>query len=183
MDFEDILNQWDNQQKKSPAKKMPQVSHKKANAPTKEEKEAARQGYTYEQIMERDSKRRMNPMEVWLNRHGTVDKDKLNEQNVQKQKFESVEYLRSMAPQATLDLHQLTKDEAWNRLNSFVTECHAKKLKKILIIHGKGIHSHGSDSVLGPMVKMFVEQDKRLGMSGHPDKNHGGGGATWVIIK
>lgn len=183
MDFADILNQWDNQQKKGSVKKVSQVSHKKANAPTKEEKEAAHQGYKYEQIMELDNRRRMNPMDVWLNRHGTVDKDKLNEQNAQKQKFESVEFLRSMNPQATLDLHQLTKDEAWNRLNSFVTECCARKLKKILIIHGKGIHSHGSDSVLGPMVKMFVEQDKRLGMSGHPDKNHGGAGATWAIIK
>ena len=33
------------------------------------------------------------------------------------------------------------------------------------------------------MVKMFIEQDKRLGTSGHPDRNNGGNGATWVLIK
>ena len=58
MDFGDILNQWEGGQKKQPAKKQAQVSHKKANAPTKEEKEAARQGYSWEQIMDRTEKSR-----------------------------------------------------------------------------------------------------------------------------
>ena len=51
MDFGDILNQWEGRQRAKPKSKQNQVSHKKANAPTKEEKEAARQGYSYEQIM------------------------------------------------------------------------------------------------------------------------------------
>ena len=42
MDFGDILNQWEGASKDMPQKKQPQVSHKKANAPTKEEKEAAK---------------------------------------------------------------------------------------------------------------------------------------------
>jgi len=183
MDFQDILNQWDNSQKKKPAPKGPQVSHKKANAPTKEEKEARRQGYTYEQIMEMDSKKQRNPMEIWLQRHGTVDKDKISDEQERNKKLNNLEYLKSISPEATLDLHQLTRDEAWERMNSFVTDCVRRGFRKIMFIHGKGLHSNGSDPVLGQAVKLFIEQDKRLGTSGHPDRNHGGNGATWVIIK
>ena len=32
-------------------------------------------------------------------------------------------------------------------------------------------------------VRLFIEQDKRLGSSGHPDRNNGGTGATWVLLK
>ena len=81
MDFGDILKEWDNQQHTAKtAPKQQQKSHKKPNAPTKEEKEAMRQGYTWEQQMEADNKRHINPMELWLNRYGTVDKDKISDE-------------------------------------------------------------------------------------------------------
>lgn len=182
MDFGDILNQWENTQK-APKRKQSQVSHKKANAPTKEEKEALDQGYTWEQIMLQDSKKRMNPMDIWLNRYGTVDKDKINEEIQRKEKFTDIEYLRLLKPEAVIDLHQLTREEAWIKLQNFVNDCYKRNLRKILIIHGKGIHSNGNEAVLGSMVRLFIENDKRLGISGHPNRNHGGSGATWVIIK
>ena len=37
-----------------------------------------------------------------------------------------------------------------------------RKIKKIMIVHGKGIHTHGSDPVLGEMVRKFIEQDKSI---------------------
>lgn len=184
MDFGDILNQWSEQEHKKPVKQTgPQVSHKKANAPTKEEKEAAQQGYSYEQQMKADNERVANPMEVWLNRYGTMDKDKVADEAAENQRLQSREYLREMKPEAHLDLHGLTRDEAWDRLSAFVADCKKRGLKKILIIHGKGNHSSGSDPVLGPMVRTFIEQDDRLGTSGHPDRAWGGNGATWVILK
>lgn len=194
MDFGDILNQWDGVQKaeKSKAKeraKVPQVSHKMANAPTPEEKAArkraklASEGRLYEEQMKEDAKKQINPMELWLRRYGVTDKDKAADEYEERSKMESREYLRTMRPEARIDLHGLTRDEAWARLNSFVNDCIRRGLKKILIIHGKGNHSHGSDPVLGPMVKTFIEQNKNLGSSGHPDRAMGGSGATWVIIK
>lgn len=183
MDFGDILNQWDTQQKNAVRPRQNQKSHKKANAPTKEEKEAMSQGYSLEAQMRADNERRANPMDVWLNRYGTVDKDRLADEQKKNDRLHDVNYLREMKCQASLDLHQLTRDEAWSRLDAFVTECCRRGLKKVMIIHGKGNHSHGSDSVLGPMVRTFIEQDKRLGISGHPDRTQGGNGATWVIIR
>lgn len=184
MDFADILSQWDSMEKKgSQQKKGPQKSNKKANAPTKEQKLLKAQGYSYEQQMEADNKRRANPMEVWLNQHGTVDKDKISDEAENEAKLHNREYLKRLAPEATIDLHGLTRDEAWGRLEGFVADSVRRGFRKIMIIHGKGNHSHGSDPVLGPMVRQFIEQNPKLGTSGHPDRNYGGNGATWVLIK
>jgi DNA-nicking Smr family endonuclease len=182
MDFGDILKTWDDLQK-NPSQKKNQVSHKKANAPTKDEKAAHIQGYSYEEIMAQNSMSALNAQEIWMRKFGTVDKDKIIEETEAQKKFSDANYLRALAPQASVDLHQLTQDEAWQKLESFVSVCKKRGLKKILIIHGKGNHSHGTEPVLGKMVRLFIEQDKRLGISGHPDRNHGGNGATWVVIK
>ncbi|MBQ5384760.1 MAG: Smr/MutS family protein, partial [Treponema sp.] len=117
------------------------------------------------------------------NQHGVVDKDKIADEAKNEQKFHDREFLKHMAPDATIDLHGLTRDEAWNRLESFVSDSVRRGFRKIMIIHGKGNHSHGSDPVLGPMVRQFIEQNQRLGTSAHPDRNNGGTGATWVLIK
>ncbi len=184
MNFGDILNQWASQEKKANSqKKQQQVSHKKANAPTAEEKAAMKQGYTPEQIMQQDAQRTINPMELWLRRYGTIDKDAIAAAYEEQHRMESREYLRTMPPEARIDLHGMTRDEAWSRLEQFTTDCKRRGLKKILIVHGKGNHSHGSDPVLGPLVRTFIERCKDLGSSGHPDARGGGSGATWVIIK
>ena len=184
MDFGDILAQWDSIEKKaSQPKKGPQKSNKKPNAMTKEQKMLRAQGYSYEQQMEADNKKCANPIDVWLNRHGTVDKDKISDEAANEARMHNRDYLRTLPPDATIDLHGLTRDEAWPRLEGFVADSVRRGFRKILIIHGKGNHSHGSDPVLGPMVRMFIEQNKMLGASGHPDRNGGGNGATWVLIK
>ena len=188
MDFGDILNQWSEVQKKEKtAKKTPvqQVSHKKANAPSAEEKaaEAQKKRNTLEGQMQQDAKKTINPMELWLRRYGTIDKDRLIEEGEEASKMEDRSYLKNMRPEARIDLHGLTRDEAWTKLEAFVEDCLRQGFKKIEIVHGKGIHSHGSDPVLGQMVRSFIEQNKHLGVSGHNDRNHGGSGATWVLLK
>lgn len=188
MDFGDILNQWDKMQseeskKERERKASQQVSRKKANAPTKEEKLAASQKKTFEEIMAEDAQKRINPIDLWLNRFGTTDKDAEAAEYEERTKMERREFVRTMRPEARIDLHGLTRDEAWSRLESFVSDCVRRNLKKILIVHGKGNHSHGPDPVLGPMVRTFIEQNPNLGTSGHPEHALGGTGATWVVIK
>ena len=184
MDMNDILNTWDKMQKDQVRKQKESghntVSHKKANAPTKEEKEIAK---AKKMDFSDDFEKRINPTELWLRRYGVIDKDKMIEETEERQRQMDRTYLANMAPEAHLDLHGLHQDEALFRLESFVADCKRRGLKKILIVHGKGIHSHGSDPVLGELVRKFIERDKRLGQSGHPDKRLGGNGATWVIIK
>ena len=181
MDMGDILAQWDDikRQEKKLAReqeKSPQISHKKANAPTKEER-----------IIEKsksNNQPQINPMEYWLSRYGTVDKDKIAEENLEWNRQKDREYVLNMKPEAYLDLHGLHQEEARSRLDTFITECKSRKLRKVMVIHGKGIHTHGTDPVLGEVVRRFIEVDPRCGSSGHPkNKANGGTGATWIILK
>ena len=191
MDMNDILNQWDKIQsdkiKKQKESGKNQVSHKKANAPTAEEKaRAAERDFekSIQKQIEIDNNKTVNPMEMWLRRYGTIDKDKLAEETQEHSKLSDRNYLIKMRPEAQIDLHGLHQDEALVRLDSFVSSCKLKGIRKILIIHGKGIHTTGTDPVLGELVRRFIESDKRCGTSGHPrNKEEGGSGATWVILK
>jgi DNA-nicking Smr family endonuclease len=94
----------------------------------------------------------------------------------------SQQNLKALRPEASIDLHGLIRDEAWAALDTFVSICCRQKLRKILIVHGKGNHP-GSEATLAKMVRLFIECDKRLGASGHPDARQGGSGATWAAIK
>ena len=183
MDMGDILAQWDEVKKKEKAAarekaREAQVSHKKANALTAEEKELQKAKN------ENPGKPVINPMEFWLNRYGTVDKDKIAEDTEEITRQQDRSYVLNMKPEAVLDLHGLHQDEAYINLERFITDCKRRGLRKVLIIHGKGIHTHGSDPVLGELVRRFIERDKRCGASGHPKtKAEGGSGATWVLLK
>lgn len=155
MDMGDILAQWDDLKKK--------------------EKVAAR---------EKSKNPVANPMEIWLRKYGTIDKDKLAEEHQERTKQQDREYVLNLKPEAYLDLHGLHQDEARIKLDTFVSDCKRRGLRKVQIIHGKGIHTHGTDPVLGELVRRFIETDPRCGSSGHPKNNADGGtGATWVILK
>lgn len=187
MDMNEILAQWDkiqkNQSKKEKELSKNQVSHKKANAPSAEEKAAAIEK-KFEKELQIQNEKKVNPMEMWIRRYGLVDKDKIEEETYERNKEHDRNYLLNMKPQARIDLHGLHQDEAEVHLQQFITDCCYKKLKKVIIVHGKGNHTKGSDPVLGSLVKKFIERDKRCGTSGHPKSNQEGGtGATWVILK
>ena len=171
MDFGDILAEWDNLQKSEKSQKS------QKNQTTRKVQSV------YEKKMKEDSEKSANPMDIWMRRYGVIDKDAAAEEYEYRTKTENREYLRKMRPEETVDLHGMTREEAWQKLDCFVASCKTRGLRKILIIHGKGNHSNGSDPVLGEMVRSFIECDKRLGSSGHPDRNHGGNGATWVIVR
>ena len=151
MNMGDILAQWDAVQKNEKIKarekaKQAQVSHKKANALTADEKELAQ---AKKSSVIKDKQPQINPMEYWLNRYGTIDKDKIAEQTVERTRQQDREYVLNMRPEAYLDLHGLHQDEARIRLDSFITDCKRRGFKKVQIIHGKGIHTKGTDPVLG----------------------------------
>ena len=110
-----------------------------------------------------------------------VDKDSGFEKEEEKRKAQSSVYIKNLPIDASLDLHGLTQDEAWNSMQIFTENCIRKGYKKILFIHGKG--NHGQDPVLGNLVRLFIEQNPKLGKSAHPDAKLGGSGATWVMIK
>lgn len=181
--FGDILAAFEKMEKeaKNQKKSTGQEWRYKKTEPTKktlEKIEAEKQ----EKAKVEKPKEQIDPMTLWLRRYGVVDKDAEEEKLQQKMSQLDRNYLRNMAPEASIDLHGLTKEEATTRLDAFVAECIRRKITKILIIHGKGNHSP-TEPVLTKLVHDYIERNYHLGESGHPDKTEGGRGATWVIIK
>lgn len=197
MDFGDILNQWDElcaQEERTRKGGDNKPRQRLPNAPRVEKSEGQDRGMQTVQntrsgksssTQAEDALSQVNPMELWLRRHGVVDKDALAQEAEERERNQSREYLKKLPIGARIDLHGLTRDEAWERLDSFVADCSRRGIQKVLIVHGKGHHSkERSDvSILSAVVRTFIELDRRLGASGHPDKRLGGSGATWVIIK
>lgn len=205
MDFGDILSQWDDlcaQEEKARQQGNNKPRPRLPNAPRLDQQEeagsdkagsggspATRTCPPSKNSSAADSSRKelpkVNPMDLWLRRYGVVDKDSLARETEERDRSQNREYLKKLPIGAKIDLHGLTRDEAWERLDTFIGDCCRRGIQKVLIVHGKGHHSkEQSDvSILSSMVRTFVELDRRLGASGHPDKKLGGSGATWAIIK
>ena len=99
-------------------------------------------------------------------------------------------------PDDFIDLHGLTRDEAWNALNTFFENSRGKDFEKVLIIHGKGSHQtrpsgdvplnedlRPSEGALRDLTRRFIEFCPFAGESGYSTAREGGSGATWVILK
>ena len=89
------------------------------------------------------------------------------------------------SPDASIDLHGLTKDEAWNALSVFFDNAKSNGLEKILVIHGKGNHegNSGEQGILKKMTRDFIERCPFAGESGFSSSDTGGTGSTWVLLK
>ena len=88
-------------------------------------------------------------------------------------------------PDAFIDLHGLSRDEAWTALDTFFEDSRRKGFEKVLVVHGKGNHSgfSGNEGVLRDLAKQFIEACSFAGESGYGANRDGGRGATWVILK
>jgi DNA-nicking Smr family endonuclease len=126
-------------------------------------------------------------LDKWITANGIQDKDeedtgKETSPALKASAQEKRRRLRNKKPDAELDIHGQTRDEAWQSLDVFFAGAKEKELEKVLIIHGKGNHSAG-DSVLKRVVMDFIEQCPYAGESGKGKAAAGGEGATWVLLK
>ena len=126
------------------------------------------------------SAKKDNPMDSWLKANEVYDKD-AHEQR-QPDAWEKRSRLKNKKPQAELDIHGLTRAEAWLSLETFFAESRDRGLEKILVIHGKGNHSAG-EPALKRLVMDFIERCPYAGESGRGKAATGGEGATWVLLK
>ena len=81
-----------------------------------------------------------------------------------------------------LDLHGLLKDAALARVRSTLTQARQGGARKVLLIHGKGLHSDGK-SVLKEAVRHLVARTPHVAAWGPASRQEGGEGATWVWLK
>jgi len=162
MDFGNILDKWEKQ-----------GGSAKSDATGDAKSDTAGDGLSPE--------KKINPMDAWLRTTGVYDKDAADSGR-QHSAQEKRRRLRNKKPEAQLDIHGQTRDEAWLSLESFFAESRGKGLEKILIIHGKGNHSAG-EAVLKRTMMEFIEHCPYAGESGKGKASTGGEGATWVLLK
>jgi len=120
-------------------------------------------------------------LDKWISVNGVQDKD-IEDRDKPDSAQEKRRRLRSKKPDAELDIHGKTRDEAWQELEVFFSDAKEKGFEKVLIIHGKGNHSPG-ESVLKRVVMDFIERCPFAGESGKGKAAAGGDGATWVLLK
>lgn len=187
MDFGDILNQWDKETASAYGKKRIKGDERKerelsSNSSPASPSDVSSNAPAHSSSRE-DGLPSVNPMDAWLRRYGVVDKDSLGgADSSTPSPAERRRKLRAQRPDASLDLHGCTREEAWIRLEAFFASAVASRLEKVVIIHGKGTHSE-DDPVLGAVVRRFIERNPHAGESGFSPREAGGHGSTWVIIK
>ena len=117
-----------------------------------------------------------------LEEYGHIDKDEIIDRSKSPVPGEGRQKLKRMPSERTLDLHGCTVAEAQHQLDYFLRKAQHDKLKKVLIIHGKGKHSP-EGSVLREAVRKYLQESSLVGETGKPKRNDGGDGATWAVIR
>ena len=89
------------------------------------------------------------------------------------------------SPDAELDLHGKTREEAIMMVQNFVMTCHANQFRTALIITGKGHHSGNQGPVLKREVQLWLERNGKQYISDFHTAlaRFGGSGAIWLNIK
>ncbi|GHU85816.1 DNA mismatch repair protein MutS [Spirochaetia bacterium] len=169
MDFGDILNAWE---------KQTGTARKKDTGPSAPAQDASK---TSAPLSETPGTTEPDPLAVWLRQNGVYDKDAETEESAARRGARRRRLLAKKAD-AELDLHGLTRDEAWAALEAFFRAGQQQELEKLLIIHGKGNHTEG-EAVLQRTVRQYIEACPFAGESGHGNAAQGGSGATWVLLK
>lgn len=123
-----------------------------------------------------------NIMNEWLDHHGIAEKEDEYELAAVHKKTREKAGLKKLPSQRSLDLHGLTVKEALTSLEQFITRCRKERIRKILIIHGKGLHSENGP-VLKEEILKYLRSNSSIGEIGTPGRAEGGSGASWAIIR
>lgn len=81
--------------------------------------------------------------------------------------------------EATLDLHELTSDEALIQTRNFISRCQQQGLRTLRIIHGKGLYSNPDSPILKNLINQFLRTHEAV-VAFQSEKNNTG--AVVVII-
>jgi DNA-nicking Smr family endonuclease len=163
MDFGRILDDWETIKRE----------HKDSAAPTPR----ASQGPPD------DPSEARGALEAWLEKNAVSDKDA--EEGASANGFErnlEARRLASLKPEAVLDLHGMTAEAAESAIAAFLDASSRMGLEKVLIIHGKGLHSSGAP-VLKKAARRAIEAHPAAGRFGEAKRTEGGSGALWVLIR
>ncbi|MBU1445880.1 Smr/MutS family protein [Patescibacteria group bacterium] len=102
-----------------------------------------------------------------------------------RKKKQGNKYAELAEPQSTLDFHGrgiLMREEIVTMLNEFIEGAVLEGLEHVIIVTGKGLHSHGGESVIRPIVNNFLSEHDSVKSFGNAAMNRGGSGAVEVKL-
>ena len=103
-------------------------------------------------------------------------------------KFKKEEF----AIEAVLDLHGLTEDAAFEKVDTFIPQCYNQGKRCIVIVTGKGLSVHEGDDIFTPkgvlrkQVPQWLNIPRLRGMIlvyKHPSERLGGQGALYILLR
>jgi len=83
----------------------------------------------------------------------------------------------------TLDLHQLTADEALNTVETCIRSAIRQHHRVICIVHGKGHFSRNKKPILKNVLNQWLRQHPKVLAFHSAQPKHGGTGAVYVLLK
>ena len=170
MDFGDVLDEWE------------KIKHEhKASVPSPE----AKKPETKTAVVKKTATKKpaTQVLEEWLSANVVSDKDDGSDEcSTSTERGLESRRLAVLKAQAVLDLHGMTSVEAEVAIADFLGSASRSGLEKVLVIHGKGLHSAGAP-VLKKAARRILESHPCAGCFGEASKADGGSGALWVLIK
>lgn len=85
--------------------------------------------------------------------------------------------------QRTLDLHGLTRDQARQELNNFLTSCLRENYRCVRVIHGKGLSSKDHEPVLKTRIGNWLIQRADVLAFCQARPQEGGSGAVVILLR
>lgn len=96
----------------------------------------------------------------------------------------SINQLRKLKPEDTLNLHGYTGQASYTSALSFIKNSYNRNLRKISIICGKGLHSPKGQAIIKNYVLDAIYNSHQfITEYSNPDEKDGGKGAFWIILK
>ena len=84
---------------------------------------------------------------------------------------------------ATLDLHGHSLKSSKNALSNFILDCNLRNIRVVLIRHGIGFKNKKHPSILKSYTNKWLQELDQVLAFHSAQKQHGGCGATYVLIK
>lgn len=91
-------------------------------------------------------------------------------------------WMKNLPFQDSLDLHGHTSEEAALLIERFISDSMASGYRKVLIVHGKGLHSPDGKGVLKQVVQQCLKNSAHVQSYGKAAPADGGNGAVWVVL-
>ena len=124
-------------------------------------------------------------LDTWENRGNRRDKEPFDKDEVPKtsRPLPPRAEMELTPPNDELDLHGMLQEEAASALRFFLRESRLDGHRKVLVIHGKGLHSENRRGVLKEAVQQVLMKDRNVAAWGEAGRKEGGGGASWVWLR